>query len=252
MKRLYSSILLLIAVSFSYVSLADDAKEVEAKSAKVLFVGNSYTYWVEDVLNFILSNSEYGDSKFDFHTRGATPLAYFAEDDELSVKIKNGDFDYVVFQEWSAGVGNNEESTKSFEESLFRLAKLSRDAGSEPLLYMTWGREGVDGYEGFSDMSERVAAGYLAAGKANSIPVIPVGKIWQDVRTKNEVLGQGLYEDGTHPSIKGQVLITAAFMRAIYSDPLEWGSAFSSYMTEEEWLLIKGSVEKHISLNFLK
>lgn len=243
----------LILISVFFISpVVADQPEKQAQELRVLFVGNSYTYWVEGVLNFVLSHSGYGDSKFEFHTKGATPLSHFADDKELHKKIQQGNFDYVVLQEWSAGVGNDAENTKYFQESLSELSTIIRAAEADPVLYMTWGRDDVEGYNGFVDMSKRVAKGYRQASKTHNIKVVPVGEIWGIVRNQNEALGLSLYEDGTHPSTKGQVLIAAAFMRALFSDPLEWGEAFSSHMSEEEWLLIKNAVEQKIGMNYLK
>jgi len=208
------------------------------KAAKVLFVGNSYTYWVEDVLNFIVQHPSYSESKFEYHTRGATPLAYFAEDETLHTKIEKGEFDYVVLQEWSLGVGGLSGNTKDFHSSVETLSKLIRKSGAAPVLYMTWGRDNTDPYDGFADMSKRVSAGYIEAAKLFDARA--------DIRNPNEELGLELYEDGTHPSLKGQVLIAAAFFKALFNDRLEWGAAFSEHLTEKEWTLIEEAVSKRV------
>jgi len=169
-RRVVLSIFISLFLGLPQLVQAKDAPQTN-KPLKVLFIGNSYTYWIEDVLQFVLERSSYSKSSFEFHTRGSTPLAYFAEDQATKRKIAEGGFDYVVLQEWSKGVGRGGETAEQFEKSLTLLTKTIRASGAAPLLYMTWGRDDAEGYDNYTDMNAKIIAGYERAGSRHDVEI---------------------------------------------------------------------------------
>jgi len=243
----YSLVIICLLVSAAPPALAKDTPQSN-ETAKILFIGNSYTYWVEDILKFVLERSENDGSLFEFHTRGSTPLAYFAEDAATLKKIREGGFSYVVLQEWSRGVGRKGESADQFEDSLLKLNKVIRESGAEPLLYMTWGRDDFSGYKSYADMNAKIVAGYEQAAERHKVGVLAVGKVWGALREKDEEFGLSFYEDSIgHPSTKGQIVVASVFFKALFNDPLAWDYLVSDVLSPSQWLAIKEATERFVT-----
>lgn len=176
---------------------------------RVLFVGNSYTYFenlpqVVSVISeqtgtvLITEKITIGGAKLSEHWRGARGL-------NTVEKIRNGDYDIVVLQEWSLGTVNERDSAV-FYLGLF--SKLARDAGAEPYYYLTWGREKIP------QQQEVISRVYRETAALNRATVVPAGEAWARARELRPEIK--LYDpDGTHPSDLGTYLTACVFVATI-------------------------------------
>ena len=187
------------------IGTAQDQKD----TLRVLFVGNSYTYFenlpqVVSVLSeqtgtvLVTEKITIGGAKLSEHWRGARGL-------NTVEKIRDGNYDIVVLQEWSLGTVNERDSAV-FYLGLF--SKLARDNGAEPYYYLTWGREKIP------QQQEVISRVYRETAALNRATVVPAGEAWAHARSLRPDLK--LYDpDGTHPSDLGTYLTACVFVATI-------------------------------------
>jgi hypothetical protein len=175
---------------------------------KVLFVGNSYTYFWNLPQHVAIMAQEGG---VDLHTQQSTAGGvnwgqHIRGEKELQTQaiIQEGDFDIVVLQNHSMAAIDRADSLRYFGKILHELVKKQ---GGQTYLYMTWARE-WDPY-----MQEEITQAYVDFGKEIGAKVVPVGLAWQRARELRP--GFPLYdEDRSHPSPLGTYLTACVFYRA--------------------------------------
>lgn len=188
---------------------------------KVLFLGNSYTYFNDlPAMTEALAKRAGVDLTTASVTRGGAYLHQFADPaDELAAKWKplyDGDtWDYVVFQ--------NQSFHPVKDPAAFRKAALDVQAMLQPgqkiLFYQTWaykyGSEKLAGTGlAYDDMLTQMTASYGAAAEAVGGCAVPVGQAFAEVRALHPEIE--LYNpDGSHPSPAGTYLAACLFYAAI-------------------------------------
>ncbi len=203
-KFLYS---ILVGI-FTLLSLNSPAQEVK-DTLRVLFVGNSYTYYenlpqVVSVLSektgtvLLTRKVTIGGAKLSQHWRGARGLTSREE-------ISNGNYNIVVLQEWSLGAVNEKDSAEYY---LGLFSGLIRDKGAKPFYYLTWAREKSP------EQQETISKVYRETAAANGATVVPVGEAWALARTERPDFR--LYNhDGSHPSELGTYLAACVFVATL-------------------------------------
>lgn len=229
MKKKLLNLTLLLGLSM--LSFAQTSK-------KVLFIGNSYT--AANNLPLMVSNmaESTGDVLiYDSNTPGGQRLMNHAENTTTLNKINANNWDYVALQaqsqEPSWGQTQMEEELFPFAKQLSEAIRINNEC-SQPLFYMTWGRENGDAqncniipwvctYEG---MDDALRASYIFMAEDNNAEVAPAGAVWRYLRANNPELD--LYSgDGSHPSVTGTYAAACAFYTMIYKkDPtlIIWNS----------------------------
>ena len=172
---------------------------------KVLFVGNSYTYFwnlpqnvglmaAASEIKMKTSQSTAGGSHWGHHWRGERNLT------TLDL-LNNGDYDAVVIQNHSRSALDMPDSLMFFGKKLADLIKMK---GAKIYLYQTWARE-WDPY-----MQAIITEKYLDLAKIINAQVVPVGQAWERARELRPEMV--LYdEDGSHPSSLGTYLTACVF-----------------------------------------
>jgi len=193
---------------FSLLTVSGSAPDYK-DTLRVLFVGNSYTYFenlpqVVSVLSeqtgtvLITEKITIGGAKLSEHWRGARGL-------NTREKIRNGDYDIVVLQEWSLGTVNERDSAVYY---LGLFSKLARETGAKPYYYLTWGREKVP------QQQEPISRVYRETAALNVATVVPAGEAWaraRELRPDFDLFNP----DGTHPSELGTYLTACVFVVTI-------------------------------------
>lgn len=208
---------------------------------KVLFIGNSYT----GVNNLPLMVKNMTESAGDVLIYDAnTPGGYTFEGHSTNAttiqKISAEDWDYVVLQEQSQKPAFPqpyvEENVIPYAESLCTMIRANNEC-SEPMFYMTWGRQNGDqsnceymswmcSYEG---MDDALNASYTNLAEINHAELAPAGAVWRYLRENHPEIN--LYSgDGSHPSVAGSYAAGCAFYSTIFKkDPtlITWNSSLS-------------------------
>ena len=205
MKRIWIVVIAIWSLCFVKTGFAQEGKE----TLKVLFVGNSYTYWhkLDQIVTLFSDQAEtkletervtIGGAKLREHWWGERGL-------KTKEKIRNGKYDIVVLQEYSLGAIHDADSLRKYGK-LF--CDYIRENGAKPYLYVTWAREKVPQYQ------EAINRVYAEVANENRAIVVPVGKTWERARQLRPTFGI-YHTDGSHPSAMGTYLTACVFIATI-------------------------------------
>jgi len=183
------------------------------KEKLILFIGNSYTGGMRAEFGKFIRNEKV-KARAEYICPGGRTLLQHSENPKVAEKIRSRKWDYVVLQEQS--------QTPAYFRGRFRkgaeaLNRVIGENGSKAVFYMTWGRRDGDKRNrsrapDYETMQKLLTESYQAVGRELGIRVAPVGRVWREVRKRNQGLGKALYrKDGSHPSAKGAYLISLVF-----------------------------------------
>ncbi len=214
----------------------------QSKSKRVLFIGNSYTYYnnMPSLVNS-LANSVGDTIIHDSHAPGGETFQGHASNSTALSKIQQGNWDFVVLQEQSQRpsfpIQQVENSVFPYAKELVNKIRQSNPC-TEPVFYMTWGRKNGDPtncqfyaplctYEGMDDLlRER----YEIMADSNAALLSPVGAVWRYIRTNHSSIE--LYDaDESHPNLAGSYAAAVTFYTVIFrKDPtlLTYNSTLNS------------------------
>ncbi len=210
----------------------------KAVKKRVLFLGNSYTY-VNDLPNTLKNISDsFGDSIIvDNYTVGGYTLNLLSNDANTMLKIKQGNWDYIIIQAQSQEPSFDPmqvaTDTYPYAKKLCDSIKQYNNCG-EIVFYMTWGRKNGDASNcafyppvcTYNGMQQRLRESYLEMCDSNEATCAPVGVAWKKVRDTNPLIE--LYQtDESHPSIHGTYLAACVFYSTIFHK-YTTGSSFIS------------------------
>ena len=201
--------------------MADNSCAGRGAKTRVLFIGNSYTYFNDMPSIFASVCAENGvEAGIEMIAAGDYTLARFLDpSDELGSKVAeklaNGRWDYVVLQEYSTLPATDPDV---FFASAARLCAQIRENGAEPVFYETWGRgEGSEvlGEIGMTceELQSKLTAAYEKAAKdAGAILVCAGERFYEAYRA-----GEPVYlEDMSHPTELGSTLVAKEFFRTLF------------------------------------
>jgi hypothetical protein len=201
------------------------------KVIKVLFIGNSYTYYNDLPGTFeklMLSGGyeiEVGQS-----TSGGWSLSNHLTASETLTKIAGTDWDYIILQEQSSVTNVKNGMFPAIRE----LHKKISSVGAETVLFMTWGRrDGLPsaGFQDYSAVQAQVAANYLEIGQELGVKVVPVGLAWQVALSQDTSLD--LWDaDGSHPNKTGSYLAACVFYTVLTGKSPE-GLLYTTQLPQE-------------------
>lgn len=223
--------ILIALIGILNISSAQDTK-------RVLFLGNSYTASnnLPNLVSQMATNT--GDILiYDSNTPGGYRFMNHASNTTTQNKINADNWDFVTLQAQSQETSWSETQMQNevypFATQLVNAIR-TNNACTQPLFYMTWGRENGDAqncefipwvctYEGMDDAIKNT---YTFMAEDNTSEVAPVGAVWRYLRTNHPEVD--LYsEDGSHPSLAGSYAAACAFYTMIYKkDPtlITWNS----------------------------
>ncbi len=189
-----------------------------AAPARVLFIGNSYTYYhsmprmVEE-----LAQAAGQEVEVRAFTRGGASLLELELHPELRGMLAEK-WDYVVLQEhstlglstWNGELNVNDPGY--FFQGARLLAQRAKAANARVVLFSTWARKKHPEFQPHLDHAYS-----LAARDLNAV-VAPAGRAWAAIREQQPHLE--LFDpDGTHPSAYGSYLSACVIMRTLFNKP---------------------------------
>ncbi len=173
---------------------------------RVLFIGNSHTY-VNDMPQIFKEICEAWGVKTEVMmlAHGGMGWDFHVNQPEVRFNILYGEYDYVVLQHTAHPMGDPDIMRISAE----KLIRLIKDAGANPVLYMTWTAK-ADG----PDKQPEVSRVYREIGSDHHCLVAPVGDVWwkyHEMESRIELYA----EDGQHASAAGSRLAAFTLAAAI-------------------------------------
>ncbi|MEO0323862.1 MAG: hypothetical protein AAF447_12955 [Myxococcota bacterium] len=224
----------------------------DSPPARVLFVGNSYTFYNDLPQLYATTTGRMPAPDVDDVTAGGRRLVRHAGDAALAGRLAEG-WDVVVLQEQSQ-IPGFPAGNPDREASLSAAVDLATAAGEARIvLYLTWGRQRGDErnaalFPDFETMQTRLNEGYAAMRDAieaagRDVVIAPVGPAFREVRDQSEALFDRLYaSDGSHPSPLGSLLAALVFARTL--DGAELGTlATPDGIAPEDWAQLVAAAE---------
>lgn len=174
---------------------------------RVLFVGNSYTYWLDVPTITMLVADAHGIEM----ATGMLAEPDFAIEDHIvtgayEAKLDERDWDWVVLQQGPSSLPQNREHLRVWT---MRAADEARERGIRVALFSAWPALGNAHTWANAELS------YHLAARASGGCVMPVAAAWRIARAADPALQ--LYDDDRlHPSRAGTLLAAFVFVRGLY------------------------------------
>jgi len=170
---------------------------------KVLFIGNSHTYF-NDMPHLFAKMCEaltgeqaevtmlaFSNRKLDWHCE-----EYFS----VRFALLYGRYDYCVIQQFGHPVPPIEETEPSVE----KLVRLCERVGTKPVLYMTWAKRNEP------ENAALISGIYRTLADRYHTLLAPIAEIFDDLQKEHPEIGL-YWIDGSHASPYGDYLIAATF-----------------------------------------
>lgn len=198
-------------------------KETEKPSYRILFIGNSYTYFnnLWNIFRAVAQGEGY-EVQTDSVTQGGHTLQQMADvEDVFGARVegalKTRKYDAVFLQEHSL---RPVISPAAFYDAVRVLKEKMEENGAKGILYQTWGRKTGSGELGVyqltnETMTMKLAAAYEAISDECGLYLSPVGSAFFEIE-KNHA-GIELYNaDFSHPSPAGSYLAALCHYATVY------------------------------------
>jgi hypothetical protein len=209
---------------------------------RVLFVGNSYTYY-NSMPAMVRELAEGDPGSAPVYSVEYTAPSWSwkdaAQDDGLADALEDFEWDVVVLQDisWHLSLSPEDRRRMAYPYAV-ALDRLVREGGARTMLFMTWGyRDGALEGDSFDAMQARLAEGFTDLGSLLDAEVVPVGIAWAEALRRRP--GLDLWKrDGGHPSKLGSYLAACVFYGVLTGrDPT--GSDFAGGLTAGEALFLQ-------------
>ena len=201
--RYRQNLSVLLVFFFCLVASRLDAQPKD--TLRVLFVGNSYTYFwnLPQMVAAMGASRDFPMMARKSTAGGASLRQHWDGEKGLKTRqlITQSQWDVVVIQNHSLSSIDTPEEFLSYGQ---KFTDLIRESGARPMLYETWARA----YNPL--MQEKISAGYSNLGKVSTTEVAPVGQVWAQVRSLRPDL-ELFHDDGSHPSTAGTYLTACVF-----------------------------------------
>ena len=178
------------------------------KKVKILFIGNSHTYY-HDLPAWVaqMAREEGYECDVTMLAHGGWYLRQHADEPDVRFNIKFGHYDYVVLQEHSHPF----DDIPGYIEAATVLAGWIREAGSIPVIYGTWAMKEEEPVQATMNevnqkLAEDLGALYAAVGEA----WWPYRSSWSEIEMYDE--------DGAHASERGIEFAAKIIWRTIEGD----------------------------------
>lgn len=243
----------------------EEAKRTALQDGKisVLCVGNSYTYYngmpreITRIannttnLNTHFSNqSASGGMQLVAHAQG-TKNTKDLEGNTTSTtpdKISSQSWDFVVIQGQSQELSFDSADAVGALTAGIELIDLIKKNHSKPAVFMTWGYRDGDNSNNrsYAKMTSNIRKNYLELAENTNAIVVPVGAVWNYMRTKYPAVELYDYDlrnnnkgnrvmDGSHPGYYGSYLIALTMYSVLFQeDPTNVTYTTSHFDTPDE------------------
>lgn len=196
---------------------------LSAQRLRVLFIGNSYTYFnnLPEMLATLAQSAPHARTlDTAIVAKGAATLQQLWTEGEAVAAIRNGSWDYVVLQEQSTlGAtlidGQTAINAPQFFYTYARLFDREITAqGGKTVFLLTWARKRALAHQA------ALTSAYMRIAQELHAVVVPVGMAWQKLREAKPDLE--LYaKDGSHPSPLGSYVAACLFYATLFGESPE-------------------------------
>ena len=237
---------LVICLLIIGVGACNDAVITPTKSRtyKVLFVGNSFTFYNSGVdyhLQLMLNADKSSDS-IAYTIQKIAVSSYTLQDhynDSLTIrKIRSDKWNKIVLQEQSTRPMTSRDLFLQYATLLD--AKIKKDSATT-VLYMTWPEKATPG-----DITS-LSSAYLYVSQQIHAPVVPIGLVWEYVVNTYPQLNL-YYKDDKHPGLPGTFLIACTFYYSLFNKNPVVNSYLPAGLSLNDAILIRKAVNDYMTL----
>lgn len=176
---------------------------------RVLFIGNSHTYYNDMPHIFAQLCREKGvDTEITMLAHGGMGWDFHTAEPEVKFNIFYGKYDVVVLQHVAHPMGDLSVMAQSGRQ----LIQWVRKAGARPVLYMTWTTK-ADGESAQGAMS----SAYRKLQEETGCELAPVGERWWGYHREHPEV-ELFAEDGQHASPEGSKLAAAVIAETVLNN----------------------------------
>jgi hypothetical protein len=189
------------------------------RKLRVLFIGNSYTYFnnMPQLLAGLAASAKPSQVvETEMVAVGGATLKSLWASGKPQTALTSGKWDYVVLQEQSTlGLPKLVDNIpqindpKNFHETVRLIDPEIKKLGAKPLLYMTWVRKDSP------DKQHLLTDAYQSIGKELGDTVVPVGLAWQAALKARPTLELHV-ADKSHPTATGSYLAACVFYATLF------------------------------------
>jgi hypothetical protein len=225
----------------------------EPVKTRVLFIGNSYTYFnnlPQVVSGLAKSAPDHYVMETEMVTVGGATLKRHWDEGKALEAIKRGGWNYVVLQEQSTlgaapvvdGIPQIAEP-KAFHEYARLFDAEIKKAGAKTIFYLTWARQNAP------EKQALLTDAYQKISKELNAIVAPVGVAWEIALKKNPQLALHI-QDKSHPSPMGSYLAACVFYATIFrKSPIGLPAQIIGNQMDVSGKIKEGPASELVSLN---
>ena len=194
----------------AYPSRAQTATTQSSRTARILFIGNSYTFYNGGLWTLVqaMAQSRGHDVQCVPSVSVGKTLEWHWNHGEARDAIAQGPWDVVILQEFS--MRPIDEPAKMFDYAR-RFDAAIRAAGARTVFFMTWARQHQP------DKQRILTEAYQRIASELGAEVAPVGDAWQRALKKRPKLK--LYQkDRSHPNQAGSYLSACVIYATLFDD----------------------------------
>jgi hypothetical protein len=209
-----------------FASVAQPQDAPAKDEVRVLFIGNSFTYY-HDLPKMVAELAKAGKQPKLIHERetpGGCALEKHWKDCKALAKIQSRKWDFVVLQDHCQAALLKRDSMFDHGKKLDAEIK---NQGAKTIMYMTWALQNKPADQ------PTITEAYLDLSKELKAKVAPVGNAWEAAIKADGKLG--LHEkDRKHPNATGTYLAACVFYATIYGKSPEGLPGSIGKLTDEE------------------
>jgi len=215
-------IVFLLALFFSVSVFSQTATD----PLKVLFVGNSITYFNNLPQTFKQIADEQGyPVSLDQHTPGGTGFVHHVVNNALYEKFRNTVWDYVILQPgsnespgFSAPIATTIERGQQLKDSIIKYSPCASIYYYE----ISYGivNNSTASFQQYLDRQILIKDNLTQMGNATDIPFVPVGECFKNSMQTDENQFLWVNYGNIHPNPKGSFLAACSFFNALFKQPI--------------------------------
>ena len=180
---------------------------------RVLFIGNSITYYNEGIDLHTMNLANNIDPSLEIvcnsMTGGGWTLEMHYNNPATIDEITTGDYDLVILQEMTSRPVNDPDLFYYYATALDSVITAT---GAETAFFFSWPFESI-----FNEMIEQQSAAYNYIGQELDAEVIPVARAWQlSLQLHPEI--DLFLPDGNHPTVHGTYLACCTFFAFLWHE----------------------------------
>ncbi|MEG1706537.1 MAG: hypothetical protein RR086_02380 [Clostridia bacterium] len=200
--------------------------EKPVEDVKILYVGNSYTYYNDHLLvsslNKLAKEAHYSTTIVELSNGSARLQDYLTGKYSVSLDdaLNNNQFNYVFLQEHSTHpISNKTAFVNTVRDFQTKISKTQKNC--QTIMYMTWARKDDEASQSavkltVVEMEQKLKEAYYEAADAINAVVCPVGTAFGLIRGDKEI---ELYNiDASHPSICGSYLTALTHYALLFDE----------------------------------